>query len=140
MFHFFMLVNFLSDSEKIINLQEFCWQWRPRPLPSASPPSSPGTRTTWNIGRNDKGYNNYLYTFFGVVFVPRFARYKNSTKKVSNFLEKVKFPNILLFIPTYTYRRCIVSFMPQYYFSMKLIAKKKRQVKIRQIFHSRFGA
>ena len=43
------------------------------------------------------------------------------------------------FLPTYTYRRCIVSFMPQYYFSVKLNAKK-RQVKIRQTFHPRFGA
>ena len=28
------------------------------------------------------------------------------------------------FLPTYTYCRCIVSFMPQYYFSVKLIFKK----------------
>ena len=62
-------------------------------------------------------------TFFGVVFVPRFARYKNSIKKVSDLLDNVKFLDILLIIPTYTYPRCIVSFMPQYYFCVKLNAK-----------------
>ena len=36
---------------------------------------------------------------YGVVFVPRFARYKNNTKKLSNLLDKVKFLDILLFIP-----------------------------------------
>ena len=35
---------------------------------------------------------------------------------------EIKF-NILLFIPTYTYLRCKVSFMPKYYFSIKLTAK-----------------
>ena len=68
---------------------------------------------------------------FLVLFLYRAKRGTKTTPKKSRIFEIKSNLRHFTFIPTYTYRRCIDSFMPQYYFSVKLIAKI-RLVKIRQ--------
>ena len=69
------------------------------------------------LGLKVKCRESYFFrgnsSLFYVVFVPSRARYKNNMKKTRTPEEKVRFPDISLFIPAYACIKCIDSFISQ---------------------------